>query len=259
MTTLLPPGGDTAALFGPLLAADPHRPRLIWHGAGRTELSTASLVNWSAKSAGLLVDELGGRPGGTVVWRVRRSWQGVPLLLGSWWAGMVVTDLYDEAAESRAVAAFIDEDDDSAADEVIVASSHPFGLGTDALPAFYRHVSDAVLPQADRFSPRRPGAAADSPAVVTTDGTYSVTEILDRTARAAAAVGPAGRVLSTVDLTLPGRVCAALLGALAADGSLIQVTREAAAHGDRLARIAADEGATVTIGVDVEGLPRLRG
>ena len=110
------------------MAADPHRPRLIWHGAGRTELSTASLANWSAKTAGLLVDELGGRTGGTVVWRVRRSWQAVPLLLGSWWAGMVVTDLYDEAAESRAVAAFIDDDDESGADEVIVASSHPFGL-----------------------------------------------------------------------------------------------------------------------------------
>ena len=145
-----PPGGITAALLGPLLAGDPHRPRLIWHGAGRTELSTASLANWSAKTAGLLVDELGGRPGGVVVWRVRRSWQAVPLLLGSWWAGMVVTDLYDEAAESRAVAAFIDDDDDSGADEVIVASSHPFGLATGEIseyaqrcPSCGAYVSDA--------------------------------------------------------------------------------------------------------------------
>ena len=99
MTAPLPPGGVTAALLGPLLAGDPHRPRLIWYGSGRTELSTASLVNWSAKSAGLLVDELGARPGGTVVWRVRRSWQGVPLLLGAWWAGLVVSDLYDDAAD----------------------------------------------------------------------------------------------------------------------------------------------------------------
>src|SRR6476661_5216589 len=97
MTEPLPPGGITAALLGPLLAGDPHRPRLIWHGSGRTELSTASLGNWAAKTAGLLVDELGAAPGDTVQWRVRRSWQGVPLLLGSWWAGLIVTSLDDDA------------------------------------------------------------------------------------------------------------------------------------------------------------------
>jgi uncharacterized protein (TIGR03089 family) len=257
MTGPLPPGGITAALLGPLLAGDPHRPRLIWHGAGRTELSTASLANWSAKTAGLLVDELGGRTGGTVVWRVRRSWQGVPLLLGSWWAGMVVTDLYDEAAESRAVAAFVDDDDESGADEVIVASSHPFGLATGQIAEYARHVADAVLPQADRFSPRRPAATAESVAVLTTDGSFSVGEILNRAARAGELIGSGGRVLSVVNLTLPDRVCTALLGALAADGSLIQVTHAAAADHAGLLRIADDERATATLGVDIEGLPRL--
>ena len=257
MSAPLPAGGITAALLGPLLAGDPHRPRLIWHGAGRTELSTASLANWSAKTAGFLVDELGGRPGGTVVWRVRRSWQGVPLLLGSWWAGMVVTDLYDEAAESRALAAFIDDDDDSRADEVIVASSHPFGLADGEIAEYAQHVADAVLPQADRFSPRGPAPGADSPAVVTGAGSSTVQQMLDLAAAASVRIGTAGRVLSTADLTLPDRVAAALLGALAADGSLIQVTRQAAAQAAHLARIAADEGATVTFGCDIEGLPRL--
>ena len=257
MTGPLPPGGVTAALLGPLLASDPHRPRLIWHGAGRTELSTASLANWSAKTAGLLVDELGGRTGGTVVWRVRRSWQGVPLLLGSWWAGMVVTDLYDDAAESRAVAAFIDDDDESGADEVIVASSHPFGLADGEISEYARHVADAVLPQADRFTPRRPAATADSAAVLTTAGTFSVRDLLDRATRAAVAIGNGGRVLSVVNLTLPDRIGTALLGALAADGSLIQVTHSAHADAARLALIARDERATITYGVDIEGLPRL--
>ena len=220
-------------------------------------MSTASLANWSAKTAGLLVDELGGRTGGTVVWRVRRSWQGVPLLLGAWWAGMVVTDLYDEAAESRAVAAFIDDDDESGADEVIVASSHPFGLATGEISEYARHVADAVLPQADRFTPRRPAAAAESTAVLTTEGSYSVGDLLDRAARAAEQIGPGGRVLSVVDLTLPDRVGSALLGALAADGSLIQVTRAAHTDEAHLAAVARDEGATITLGVTIEGLPRL--
>ncbi len=212
MSAPLPAGGVTASVLGPLLAGDPHRPRLIWHGAGRTELSTASLANWSAKTAGFLIDELSAQPGDTVVWRVRRSWQGVPLLLGSWWAGMVVTDLYDAAAESDAAAAFIDEDEESDADEVIVASSHPFGIGTGGLPDFYRHVADAILQQADRFIPRRPGPGADSPASVTNEGTFAIADLLERAGTAAQAIGPGGRVLSVVDLTLPDRVCTAVLG-----------------------------------------------
>jgi hypothetical protein len=64
-------------------------------------------------------------------------------------------------------------------------------------------------------------------------------------------------VLSVVNLTLPDRVCTALLGALAADGSLIQVTRAAGTDHAGLLRIAEDERATATIGVDIEGLPRL--
>lgn len=256
MSEPLAPGGITAALLGPLIAGDPHRPRLIWHGAGRTELSTASLANWSAKTAGLLIDELGAPPGSTVSWRVRRSWQGVPLLLGSWWAGMVVTDLDDPDA----VAAFIDDDDESAADEVIVASAHPFGLAGGTLPAFYRHVADAVLPQADRFSPRRPAAAPASIAVITSSDRISVAQLLDRARQAAGTIGAGGRVLSGLDLALPDTVCLGLLGALAADGSLIQVAvppAGAAPGGEQLARIARDERATVTLGVDVDGLPRL--
>ena len=73
---------------------------------------------------------------------------------------------------------------------------------------------------------RRP--TADSAAVLTTDGSFSVRDLLDRAAGAAAAIGTGGRVLSVVDLTLPDRVGTALLGALAADGSLIQVTHAAA-------------------------------
>ncbi len=256
-----PPGGITAVVLGPLLAGDPHRPRLVWHGVGRTELSTASLANWSAKAAGLLVDELGARPPGTVVWRVRRSWQGVPLLLGAWWAGLTVID--DEAVlnswpgSTEPVAAFLGEGDDSAADEVIIASTHPFGLATGGLPDHQRPVADAVLPQADRFTPRGPAPAADSLAAVTAAGSFSVAELVELAAGAGALIGPAGRVLSTLDLALPESVVTGLLGSLSADGSLIQVTADAGVDQDGLCRIAAEEAASSTLGCDVPGLPRL--
>jgi hypothetical protein len=139
----------------------------------------------------------------------------------------------------------------------VVASSHPFGLASGRIAEYARHVADAVLPQADRFSPRRPAADADSAAVLTTDGSFSVREVLDRASRAGELIGAGGRVLSVVNLTLPDRVCTALLGALAADGSLIQVTRAAGTDHAGLLRIAEDERATATIGVDIEGLPRL--
>jgi uncharacterized protein (TIGR03089 family) len=255
MTRNLAPGGITAALFGPLLAGDPHRPRLTWHGAGRTELSTASLVNWAAKTAGLLIDELGLAPGDTVEWRVHRSWQGVPLLLGAWWAGMVVTDV----PGSGAPVAFVDEGEDSSADEVIVASAHPFGLPTTQVAGHQRHVADAVLQQADRFAPRRSGASAASTAVTTVAGRLTLGEILDRADAAAATIGSGGRVLSTVDLTLPDPVVSGLLGALAADGALVQVVGPVATDPARLAVIARDEGATISLGVDIAGLPRLGG
>jgi uncharacterized protein (TIGR03089 family) len=251
----LAPGGITAALLGPLLSGDPHRPRLTWHGDGRTELSTATLANWAAKTAGLLIDELGLPPGDAVEWRVRRSWQGVPLLLGAWWAGMVVTDL----PGSDAPAAFVDEGDDSGADEVIVASSHPFGLASSQIGAHQRHVQDAVLPQADRFAPRRPGASAGSAAVLTAAGALTIDELLDSAESAAAQIGSGGRLLSTIELTLPGPVCLGLLGALAADGALIQVVGPAVSDPARLAVIARDEGATISMGVAIEGLPRLDG
>jgi len=262
MTTAQAPGGVTAALLGPLLATDPHRPRLIWHGAGRTELSTATLANWAAKTAGLLVDELGTRPGQVAEWRTRLSWQSVPLLLGAWWAGLVVTDI-DDASVTEAIIGFIDEDDGSelewgsGAEYAYVASTHPFGLGSGELPDYHQHVSEAVLPQADRFTPRRPGVPADSAAMLTREGPVSVGEILGRSRRAGVGIGSTGRVLSVLELSLPDVVCDGLLGALAADGSLIQVVGAAANDSAKLIDIARDERATVTLGVELAGLPRL--
>ncbi len=249
--------GITGAVFDRFADADPHRPRLVWYGEqGRTELSTASLTNWAAKTAGYLCDELGATAGDLVVWRVRRSWQGLPLLLGCWWAGLVVHD--DESMDGDSVAAFVDEGDESAADEVVVASSHPFGLAVPNLAVGYRQVADAVLPQADRFSPHsRP--AEDSPALLTPAGAVTVNELLGRIDRAASALTPHGVLLSTSVPSLPDGVCAGPLAAWAADGTLIQIGPDADADRNPagIAHIAREERATATLGEDTAGLPRI--
>lgn len=249
-------GGITAALIDAWAGADPHRPRLVWHGDGRTELSGSSLVNWSAKTAGYLIDELGAAPGDPVLWRVHRSWQGLPLLLGCWWAGLVVVDgRPGPAAPAGApVAAFVDAGDDAGdgteADEVVVASPHPFGLAVAGLPPLQRNVADAILPQADRFVPRGPGPRPEDPAVVTAAGRLTVGEALGAASRAALALGEAPVLLSARPPERPDDLVRGPLAAWAAGGTFVVAATA-------IDRVAADERVTATLGVDVPGLPRV--
>jgi uncharacterized protein (TIGR03089 family) len=260
--TLPRSGGITAAVLGAMGAGDPHRPRLVWHGQGRTELSTASLTNWAAKTAGYLVDELGAGPGDRVLWRVRRSWQGLPLLLGCWWAGLLVTD--DEAIAGDVVVAFVDQGDQSVVDsgvdpvfdfagEVVVASTHPFGLAVADLPPLYRSVADAIRPQADRFAPRGPGPGPDAPAILTATGSLTVGEVLAVVGSAAAALPEGAVLLSAAAPDLPDGVCGGALAAWAAGGCLVQLDSDSTDPD----RVAADERAIATLGFGLGGLPRV--
>lgn len=247
--------GVTPSLLRPLLAGDPHLPRLVVYTAGgRTELSTASLANWSAKVAGLLRDELGVVPGDPVVVRLGAGWQTVPILLGCWWVGAVVTDdphteaaaafvpdaaggvaadvsagaATDPAADpTPAVPPTAADPQDAVADEVFVVSGHPLGAPSRSVAAHQRDFTGAVLGQADRFVPSSavPGTA---PALTVAGKTSTVDELL-ATARAAAdRFGAGARVFSDVRWHLPDPVIPLVLGTLAADGSLVQ----AVDHGD---------------------------
>jgi uncharacterized protein (TIGR03089 family) len=245
-------GGLTAALFDPLLRGDAHRPRLTTYTDGfRTELSTASLANWSAKVAGLLLDELGCRPGDLVFVGVRAGWQTAPILLGSWWAGMTVTDL----DLTEAAAAFVSDGaapDLGAADEVFVVSGHPLGAPSRSVAAHQRDFTTAVLPQADRFAPRS-RIDVDSVALRTADGLVSVSDLFDLAESTGLPLG--ARLISTEPWDLPGGVARTLLAALAVDGSLVHSD----SAGQHLLDQASAERATVTAGFDVPGLPRAAG
>lgn len=220
MTT---PISVTATVLGPLLQQDTHRPRLTWYNADgdRTELSTASLANWSAKVAGLLTDELGVAPGDRVAVLLGPGWQTLPILLGTWWAGCVVTELDDPDA----VAAFVPDGADPAlgsADEVFVVSGHPLGAPSRTIAPHQRDFTTAVLPQADRFGGARVGAAAPA---LTGSAYLTVAEVLDL---AGADGRPTGdRRLVSGPWTLPTPGLAALLGPLLADGSVVAVAPEA--------------------------------
>lgn len=88
------PHRDVPGLLAAVQAADPGRPRLTWYapaqGPGaheRIELSARVLVNWVAKTANLLVEELDARPGTRVALDLPPHWKQVVWALATWSVG----------------------------------------------------------------------------------------------------------------------------------------------------------------------------
>src|SRR6266536_5713875 len=80
-------------VFDAAVRADPTRPLLTFYDDAtgeRTELSGATLANWVAKTANLLVDGCGLGPGDRAAVLLPPHWQTAAVLLGCWSAGLVV-------------------------------------------------------------------------------------------------------------------------------------------------------------------------
>lgn len=87
--------GNVGQAVAARFAADPARPVLTWYDdatGDRTELSGATLGNWLAKTANLLVDGCGLGPGDTAAVLLPPHWQTAAVLLGCWSAGLAETD-----------------------------------------------------------------------------------------------------------------------------------------------------------------------
>jgi uncharacterized protein (TIGR03089 family) len=82
------------AAFSTVTATDPTRPLITFYDDAtgeRTELSGASLGNWVAKTANLLVDGLGLGTGDVAAVALPAHWQTAAVLLGCWSAGLAVS------------------------------------------------------------------------------------------------------------------------------------------------------------------------
>ncbi|SMC68963.1 TIGR03089 family protein [Lentzea albidocapillata] len=204
----------TEILFTPLLKADPGRP-LITHyddAAGtRIELSRATVKNWAAKTANWLRDEHDVEPGDPVAVLLPAHWQTVGLLLGAWWCGARVVG----AGFSDAKVAVVPPGGTADADVVAVASLHPMGLGSGA-PVDY---ADDVRVHGDDFMPWAP-VAGSTPAL----DESTVDEVVAQARELGTALGSEPRVLSTLEWDSPSAVLEGFLAALAAGGSLVQVS-----------------------------------
>jgi uncharacterized protein (TIGR03089 family) len=85
--------GSVGESLAATVAADPARPLITWYDdatGDRAELSGATLANWVAKTANLLVDGCGLAPGDRAAVLLPPHWQTAAVLLGCWSAGIAV-------------------------------------------------------------------------------------------------------------------------------------------------------------------------
>jgi uncharacterized protein (TIGR03089 family) len=157
------------AAFDSLVTSQPTRPLLTFYDDAlgeRTELSAATLANWVAKTANMLVDASGLGAGDTAAIRLPAHWQSAAVLLGCWTAGLAV-DLGPDG--TPAAAAFVSADQAELAERAQLAGAgETYALALAPLAAPFRNgpppgTLDYVVQvrtHGDRFVPQVPVQAS---------------------------------------------------------------------------------------------------
>ncbi|MGH3713116.1 MAG: TIGR03089 family protein [Micromonosporaceae bacterium] len=220
-----------AGLLAAAVADDPARPFLTYYDDAtgeRTELSLATLDNWVAKTANLLVDGCGLSPGDTAVALLPAHWQTAGVLLGCWAAGLGTAHgaRSDSASPVDVVFAAADRADEARgwpADERYLLSLAPFGAPLRDVPPGFADYAVEVRQYGDRFVPAEP-VEPDAPALVGLPrGPLSHAALAGAGRERAEALGLAagGRLLITDSPDRPARPLDWLLAPLAAGASVV--------------------------------------
>jgi uncharacterized protein (TIGR03089 family) len=152
------------AAFDARVASDAASPLITFYddaSGDRTEVSGATMGNWVAKTANLIVDGLGLGPGELAAVNLPAHWQTAAVLLGCWSAGLVV-DL-DGSTDHAAVAFTALDRDRVEADEVLVLALAP--MAAPVRPGPPVGSADYVLEvrrHGDQFTGRRPVPASQA-------------------------------------------------------------------------------------------------
>lgn len=215
-------------LFAATVATDPAKPLLTWYDDAtgeRTELSGATLANWVAKTANLLVDGCGLGPGSVASIALPPHWQTASIMLAAWTAGLAVSHSPDVPAD----VAFVEPEASSAAPDTYAVSLHPFALPLRGLPAGVSDWVSSARAHGDFYG----GPAADPAAAALVGlpgggGSISHTELAERSlARAKELeIAKGDRVL--IDLGAHPRPLDWLTAPIAAGASLVLSHRTAA-------------------------------
>jgi uncharacterized protein (TIGR03089 family) len=191
--------GNVPAAFRAAVAADPTRPLLTYYDDAtgeRTELSGATLDNWVAKTANLLVDGCGLGPGDLAAVALPPHWQTAAVLIGAWSAGLAVDVIGPAGSTGPAEVSFVAADrldEASEAGDRFVLGLAPMAMPLREVPAGFVDYVAEVRGHGDQFRPYAPVTGTD-PALA--DDTRH--EELCAGAKAWAAslhLGPADRVL----------------------------------------------------------------
>jgi uncharacterized protein (TIGR03089 family) len=229
------------------------KPFVTWyddHTDERVELSYKTFGNWVAKTANLLVDELGAEPGDRVGALVDDHWQAPIALAGCWRAGVgvVALDLPDTAPPPGLVAAFVREERLAAAEPaldripVVALTAGLFGRPERDLGRAL-NFSRIVPGMGDVFE-TGPDPAGDA---LTANGeTATMAELLARSAVLAGRVGlgDADRLLSGRRLLTADGAAAGLLAPLLCGAGVVRVANLDPA---RFWKRVADERVTVAV------------
>lgn len=210
-----------ADLLADELKRDGSRPLFTYYDdttGERVELSVATTSNWVAKTANFLTDEYTVDVGDLVTVRLPLHWQTAVVLLACWSAGAQVS--FDEPG----LVTFTTTDVDAEGD-LVVLSLAPMGIDFSRL----------VAAQPDSFVPIQPSGA-------------------DLVEAAAADLPNAARVLTVLPFDGAVALSYGLIAPLAASGSLVLVANP---EGSALVGHADTERVTHTLGVTIDGLPRL--
>ncbi|MEO3775254.1 TIGR03089 family protein [Micromonospora sp. B11E3] len=156
---------NIARVFADAIAPDPARPLLTWYDDAtgeRTELSGATLANWVAKTANLLVDEVSAGPGEAAGVLLPPHWQTAAVLLGCWSARLAVADRPGPVEVLFAAADRAAEADAWPAGERYALALAPFALPLREVPPGFADYVVEVRRHGDYFSPYAQGGPQDA-------------------------------------------------------------------------------------------------
>jgi len=205
-------GNTVSSLLTAFVTSDPSLPLLTHYDDAtgeRTELSAATLANWVAKTANLLVDGCGLAEGDTAGVPLPPHWQTAAVLLGAWSAGLTVS--YGSTAD--VVFAPAAAPDGTAADRFVLGFA-PMGMPMREVPAGWVDYVAEVRGFGDHYA-----GAGPSPSTLALDG-VSHAELVERAA--SRGYPDKGRVL--VDADQHPDPVDWLLAPLAAHSTLVVVT-----------------------------------
>jgi uncharacterized protein (TIGR03089 family) len=228
MSTDPTPATTPVGLLRAALAADPARPLVTYYDDAtgeRLELSVATVDNWVAKTANLLVDGLGVGPGARIALLLPPHWQAAVWLLACWAAGATAASGGDPRLADVAVCGPDQLDRARAAPEVVALSLRPLGAPFPTpLPAGVLDYGVEVRAYGDRFSPLQPA----DPALIMADGAQVTTDRLVGEARGLAAregLQLGERILTDRSLDTLDGIGIALLAPLLLNGSVVLCPR----------------------------------